>query len=440
MSTLSHLNSLTSDAREESSRRMDAQTGQRSLKYIPALDGLRGVAILLVLLHHSGVIRREGQSFGGWLYSNIASVGWVGVDLFFVLSGFLIGSILLKSYGRQHWIRNFIARRALRVLPLYFVVIFFCFNVITWLPLSSLDWLRDLSNDQAWYWLHLANFRKIYSAFDPAQSTVGWLSTYWSLSIEEHFYLLWPLLLLLFGPRRIGRIACIGILGVTTIRICIAFGDLPDAFIYNNTFTRVDGLMLGSLIAWLNEYHKEKLGQAGKLVFVVAAISVLSFLIPIVMGYVGGGRRTLYGLLVLYSASVFLSGSVVWFLVTQSRNRMICRLLESPLLRSFGKYSYAMYVFNKPIIYGLAAILNPMFGRLPTGLALVSFIIVCALCWLAAWVSWRVIEKPFLALKRFFPSETSPRSRACVVKRPAPKVRQSALLEESKPWQRVHMG
>jgi len=376
----------------------------RSLPHITALDGLRGLAILWVVLHHAGAVARDRDSFGGTVLSNFSGMGWVGVDLFFVLSGFLISSILIRSYGRKGWLKNFIARRALRVLPLYFVVIFVCFNLIPWLPFENLQWLRELSKDQWWYWLHLANFRKMVGDANPEMAAVGWFSTYWSLSIEEHFYLLWPVLLLLVTPRNLGWIATIGVTGVIILRIGIAMTNWPESFIYNNTFTRIDGLLLGSLLAWLNQFHRSFLIQLGYVAGCLFLIGGLAFMVPMYLGFVGGGRSTIYGKMVLYSASAFCGTAIVWHLITQPTSTWINRFFNTPLLRSFGKYSYAIYVFNKPIIAGVAAISNPYMGKLSTLNYLICFSIICGLCWIAGLISWNLIEAPCLKLKNKFSS------------------------------------
>ncbi|MEL7500434.1 MAG: acyltransferase [Planctomycetota bacterium] len=384
-----------------------SDSSKRSLQYIPALDGLRGVAILLVLLHHTS-IRHDATSMGSFVYRNLKSIGWIGVDLFFVLSGFLIGSILIKSHGQKGWLKSFLIRRSLRVLPLYFVVVFVCFNLIVLIPDARLDWLRELSQDQWWYWAHLANFRRIFSAFDPSVANVGWFSTYWSLSIEEHFYLIWPFVIALAGPLRSLRVALVGILMVMVTRACISLGELPDPFIYNNTLTRIDGLLLGTVIAWLKHFRPDRFQKLGYPALAALIVAALAFIIPMLLGVTGGGRKTHYGHLCLYTASIVGSGALVWRLVAKPETDWVSRLFSFGLLKSFGKYSYAIYVFNKPILFGLGVITSPYFGKSPTWRCLIIFCIVAGLCWIAGFISWRLIEAPFLTLKAYFPSPTRP--------------------------------
>jgi peptidoglycan/LPS O-acetylase OafA/YrhL len=388
-----------------------------SLQHNPSLDGLRGLAILWVVMHHSGSVRRDSTTAGSWLWSNLSMMGWVGVDLFFVLSGFLITSILIRSYGQHQWMRNFIIRRGLRVLPLYFVVVFTCFNLITLIPHSGLDWLRDLSKEQWWYWLHLANFRKIAGDLMPAAPAVGWFSTYWSLSIEEHFYLGWPLMMALAAPRRMGLVALLGIFGVVVLRIGIALYDWPESMIYNNTFTRVDGLLVGGVIAWFHCFHLEYLRRCGVLALAVFVVGALAFFIPMGLGHVGGGRNSLYGKMVLYSASVSCSGALVWYLVTQPSRSWLCRLFAARWLRSFGKFSYAIYVFNKPIIAGVAAGISTYVEKISTSNHALCYMVICGLCWIAGAISWHAIEAPCLRLKKYFPTKLNEPNEATTLDR-----------------------
>src|SRR3954465_2611530 len=125
-------------------------------KHVPALDGLRGLAIILVLLFHftpSGVGGGVGEKVLGW----IGSVGWCGVDLFFVLSGFLITGILYDAKGSSNYFRNFYMRRVLRVFPLYYGVLFFVFIVVPMVHPMTRASDRQFIGNQHWLWLYMAN-------------------------------------------------------------------------------------------------------------------------------------------------------------------------------------------------------------------------------------------------------------------------------------------
>src|SRR5512142_444477 len=133
-----------------------AETSATHEAKIPELDGLRGLAIVMVLVHHLGVF----QSLGHYStpLAHIGGPGWIGVDLFFVLSGFLITGILLRTKHQAHYLRNFYARRALRIFPLYF-----CYVALLQLVLAT-HWLapsveQGVSQDIPWVWIYAANFR-----------------------------------------------------------------------------------------------------------------------------------------------------------------------------------------------------------------------------------------------------------------------------------------
>lgn len=159
--------------------------GQSGIAFIPALDGLRGAAILLVLLIHFGA-----QAGLPTLFHRLAYKGWVGVDLFFVLSGFLISRILLESKNSAAFFKNFYIWRALRIFPLYyFVLIVGCFVAPLFLTEAAIKAYLDGSVSNAGYlFAYLTNFSLI---FIPGL-TFGVFGHFWSLAVEEHFYLLWP--------------------------------------------------------------------------------------------------------------------------------------------------------------------------------------------------------------------------------------------------------
>lgn len=172
-------------------------TGSGSRHHLQELDGLRGFAILLVLCSHLVSLPPGGRSpFVDRLVGMILGLGWVGVDLFFVLSGFLITGILVQSRGGPHYFRNFYARRSLRIFPLYYLFL----AIATFISplLLSPESILTLPKEHAWvYWLYLSNF-----GGKPSEA----FAHTWSLAVEEQFYLVWPAIVFFAKPVAMRRV------------------------------------------------------------------------------------------------------------------------------------------------------------------------------------------------------------------------------------------
>src|SRR6266849_4754306 len=170
------------------------------LSRVVELDGIRGIAILLVLALHFGLpVCPPG------ILHDILGMGWAGVDLFFVLSGFLITGILLDSKGKPDYFRRFYLRRVFRILPIYYAYLIVFFHVVPVIAhatgrLATFEYGRG---DEVWYWIYLSNWRH-------AVNQNPHLRHFWSLSIEEQFYIVWPLVVYLM-PARILKYVCVAI-------------------------------------------------------------------------------------------------------------------------------------------------------------------------------------------------------------------------------------
>ncbi len=363
--------------------------------HIPALDGLRGVAIILVLLHHL-TIYRPASGLDRWIAS-VPLLGWCGVDLFFVLSGFLITGILIDSRGGHRYFANFYARRTLRIFPLYYLVVFLALQVLPlWPRLHEVLVGPYPIPPRLPYWLYLTNFSIADRGF-----VHGLLDVAWSLAIEEQFYLIWPLVVWLCPPRWLWAI-CAALIALEPVARNLALARGADTTaVYVVTWFRLDGLATGALLAWL--VRRDWLATLVPWAPTVA----LAGLVGIVMVVIDGGdswwwqpamQRVGYSLLALTAGGALVMaiapGDGIWQ-----------RMMSAGWLRAFGKYSYCLYLIHLPVMRALREwIFDPgdysMFAPW-LGQAL-FYVVATAPAFGLAWVSWRVFEAPILSLKSRF--------------------------------------
>jgi peptidoglycan/LPS O-acetylase OafA/YrhL len=374
---------------------------------IAALDGVRGFAILFVLVMHSlFVAPLYGLDPMADPYARVAFLGWSGVDVFFVLSGFLITGILVRTKGSPRYFRNFYMRRSLRIFPLYYLVIALLLFVLPRPPATA--------GDQVAHLLYYQNLRYAFvhgEIIDPARHIT------WSLAIEEQFYLLWPALVWLVSTRVL-RVVCVAmIVGAIGLRVWLVDAGFDGTHFL--TPCRLDTLAAGALFAviprpgaWLG-WLATPLGLAGLLT----------------TGFVSGSSipatpaQQSWGLL-----SALLLG--VGMLSLARSSRVLQPLFGLWPLRSLGKYSYCIYLTHMLVVEQLTrlaipqaaapaswpewlrqpvALLSAGLSSLPHALspvwatvAFTALVVVCS--WLLAWISWNLFERWFLALKRYFPS------------------------------------
>jgi peptidoglycan/LPS O-acetylase OafA/YrhL len=399
--------------------RADFERARRGA-HVPSLDGVRGLAILLVLLYHSvlyGGMRPE-VLLDRAVY-RVASGGWLGVDLFFVLSGFLITGILLDSRRSPTYFRTFYSRRVLRIFPLYFVFL----AVFLWiLPL-----LREmgpkfevLRQNQVWCWTYLTNVRIAMEGWAPF-----WvLGHFWSLAVEEQFYLVWPFVVFAFRPRVLVRICLVCLVIPLILRIGLALQDHFTAA-YVVTFTRMDALAAGALLA--TQIRRQQNGEG---LFRYRKVTLVASLV--ILGAMFAHQRSLWPeslLVTTLGLSVITLGaaSLMATLLYEGGSRRLSRLFENRSLRLLGKYSYGIYVLHHPLVIFLgqsrlaASEWPTLFGsQMPGQVAMI--LLGSALSIAAALLSWKLLESPLLELKRYFPYAPAPsarQERAQVATRPA---------------------
>ena len=322
--------------------------------------------------------------------------GWLGVDLFFVLSGFLITEILLNTVGQPNFLRNFYMRRVLRIFPLFYLTLIICLLILPSIKNLNLD-SSYYSNNQFWLWTYLQNWLFIFK--EPYGDKI--LLHTWSLAVEEQFYLVWPAIVLLIRkPKILLAVAIIALIGVGLARYVIwsfQVHDLAYASLY--TFTRIDGLCIGCILALLMQINPGFLKKyTTHIVLLMAGINFAFYFLN------NQSSQTLpYLAFVGYTTFAVLFGILVYEAV-MAESKIIQFIFNNNILKFFGKISYGLYVYHWPVYI----LLFPFFQKIlfengylaynysETG----SAIIVTALSVLLSLLSYHYFEKRFLQLKK----------------------------------------
>ncbi|MBI3160985.1 MAG: acyltransferase [Chloroflexi bacterium] len=363
-------------------------------QHYPELDGIRGIAILLVLVFHCRIIFMP-QSPLEQTYFAFAESMWVGVDLFFVLSGFLITGILLDTYPQKDYFRSFYIRRILRIFPLYYSALLL---VTIMSHVSQVETLQQSSViAQTSYWLYLQNWLTL---FDLRPTSI--LGHFWSLAIEEQFYLVWPAFVLFAAKRNAVAKLCISAIVLAFIVRAILVSQIGQTVggtqpAYFVTFSRIDALALGSFAAWL--FHKrhslESFRPAASWLAAISGI-IIAVVVVTQKGFNGHNSIVLYfGLLPL---AVFFSSLLMLALTTNTQNPSRI-FLRGSWLRFIGKISYGVYIFHWPAIVLLK---QNWLSMTPSNFWInqFGFIVMAAIASITiAWLSYQYFESPFLRLK-----------------------------------------
>jgi peptidoglycan/LPS O-acetylase OafA/YrhL len=346
------------------------------MKKIPQLDAVRGLAVLLVLLHNT-------DRYPVLHLRLISSNGWMGVDLFFVLSGLLITGILLDSRQSEGYFRNFYARRCLRIWPLYYSVLLFMFVMVPLLRPSEANTVFAARSSPWWaYPLFLQNFLVPV----PAMAT-GALGVTWSLAVEEQFYLVWPLVVRFCSEAQLRKIAIAVICFSPALRFYLSWHQVN---IYSNTFCRLDGLMAGALLALAIRSAS----------FVPSKFVTLAWITLLVAAPLALLIDTFHARWMVFSLVAMASVSFV-YLALFSTQRWLQAILTNRFLVFTGTISYGIYLLEKIPLDAARTFHLDQHQFLALPITVVATYAMAAL-------SWNLLEKPFLRLKRFFEARTVP--------------------------------
>lgn len=355
------------------------------IPYFKELDGIRGIAALMVMFYHF-FFKLESNNSLMHFVKKITHFGQSGVSLFFVLSGFLITRILLATKDNPHYFSHFYLRRSLRIFPLYYLflaIFYFLIPLVKKAPIDSFSL-------QAPYWIYLQDFAL----------TFNWASSgptyFWSLAVEEHFYLFWPIMVYYFNNKKIVYSILIIILTATATRWLLIDNNYESRYF---TFSRMDELAMGAFLAILE--IKGKLSQVKTnaktflLLFVISAIPVLVF-------WSGLTAKSPHYFLQITKFLIlgFAYFSFIGFIITSGQNMFIKKALRHGSLTYTGRISYGLYVYHPLCFWAITHFLKI------NNIAF-SLVFSFALSYIVASASFYLFEKRLLNLKKYFEYKTA---------------------------------
>lgn len=366
-------------------------------KHYPELDGLRAIAIVLVVAFHCREIAAP-QGLDERIVHRFLESGWIGVDLFFVLSGLLITGILFDTVEKKDFLIRFYVRRGLRIFPIYY------FSLIA-VPIVFylLDQPQFAGSVDTAYWLFFQNWLHAFHQVPDER-----FGHFWSLAVEEQFYIVWPLLfLVLYGHKRALQLFAALIGASILFRIFLVhYGTLNAG--YFSTISHIDGLVAGSALAYVfrQGYDMAKLRQLFTMILTASPVSLLTVFI-VAQGFHNSNDIVLvYGVL---SLSVFFCSVVALSLILPegSAPRAFLRI---PWMTFTGRISYGIYVYHWPLTLMLLQFWPENDGGYFLNQALFFVVVWCGSVYVA-WLSRVFIENPVLGLReRLVPGDSAPKA------------------------------
>ncbi|UGV25828.1 acyltransferase [Rhodopseudomonas boonkerdii] len=368
----------------------ETATAGKRLEKFPAFDGFRGIGVVVVIFSHCPQVLESGLYNSIWHINQLSRVGYIALDIFFVMSGFFITRLLLRERAKTGRIsfKDFYIRRALRIFPVYYLTVIVCVLLFTFGTADTISLLTYTFNF----------YHPLHPVPNPLEHT-------WSLSVEEQFYFFWPLLILLVPPRWLSRV-----IGIVVPLLAIASGlvmavifighDPREAgdVVYMSLFTRMLSLSLGGWLA-LREFENKPLRGWRCVALFLGAIVVLT------LDRMGRNFGIITSQPVYWTIALIAYAMVsVSFVATMVFDRGILKrvmtaILSIPLLRGLGQMSYAMYVFHLPVLFYLGINDAALDGaKVPILQVAIAFAVTIGLSIL----SYYLLETPMAKLKDRF--------------------------------------
>lgn len=356
--------------------------------HFTALDGIRGVSLLcLILAHHVRL-----------------PLAFLAMDCFFVLSGFLITGILLDTKVSKGYFKNFYFRRALRIFPIYYFTLFVFFYVLDGCcSLSDNPDFEFYFENEISFWVYFQNYSIAH--MDWRQSHA--LSHLWSLAVEEQFYVFVPLMVFLFSRKNLAFLFGLIIIGALFYRVDNFVNNGSWRIEYMSTVSRMDALALGGVVALLvRSQWWETIKNYRRQFKIVLACLIFYFLLWMLTSdnFYFFPARGIIQRTVNYTLSALMFSLLLVLVVL--KDKYTTKVFCAKLFTYLGKRSYAIYIFHIPIKYMLVPFLTTHvfwltnLGKWPT--IFLSLLLAIT----SGEISWRLIEKPALGLKKYFKYES----------------------------------
>jgi peptidoglycan/LPS O-acetylase OafA/YrhL len=362
-------------------------------RHYPCLDGLRGIAILLVVPHNADItVPVLHGPFA--LFTVLIDRGWVGVQLFFVLSGFLITEQLYRSRHAANYMSGFYARRVLRIVPLFCAAVVLALVLVKVMP--SREVVAPTPAWLLWFGILVVNWTEPLGMGMPA------LPQFWSLALEEQFYLIWPFVVRAFASGLLGVSLAIAAVALAA-RICMLLLGANTSMLYMWTISRMDALAFGAVAAIMVQRWRVRGHVPASWPWIAggALIALCGALMTRLYATGTWSTQTVGFTCLGLACMLILLGAVASDLSLQPRRPL--SVLRSRVLASVGRYSYGMYVFHLFFAIFAAAWVRRVVAPFGDARMVACALLMLALSYALGFLSYHLYEKHFLRVgRRYF--------------------------------------